>query len=166
MIGRDDFRHVLGHFASGVTIVTTYDEDGQPVGLTASAFTSLSLDPPLILVCVDQNARCYGALARCERFAVNILATHQESVSRRFASSVDDKFDGLRLERGKVETPLIADALAHIECEKVAAYPGGDHTIFVGRVEASRVGPGEPLLHYRGLYDRLHSSLERTGGTP
>ena len=165
MIGRDDFRHVLGHFASGVTIVTTYDGDSRPVGLTASAFTSLSLDPPLILACVEQSARCYEALARCERFAVNILAAHQESLSRRFASNVDYKFDGVRLERGKLGTPLIIDALAHIECEKVAAYPGGDHTIFVGRVETAHVGPGEPLLHYRGQYDRLHSSLKLTGGT-
>ena len=163
MIGLDEFRHVLGHFASGVTIVTTHDPDGRPVGFTASAFTSLSLDPPLVLVCVDLKARCYAAFEAGRHFAINILGAHQEHLSRRFASSsVDDKFDGIAAERGRLGLPLIGGALAHLECEKIAAYPGGDHTIFVGRVQAARVGGGDPLLHYRGRYDHLGSTT--TGG--
>lgn len=160
MVGLDDFRHVLGHFASGITIVTTRDGDGRPVGLTATAFTSASLDPPLVLICVDRNARCYVALEACDRFAVNILGSHQEALARRFASTLDDKFGGLECHAGHLGLPLIPDALAHIECEKVSAYPGGDHTILLGRVEAVRAREGDPLLHYRGRYDRLQSALK------
>ena len=160
MVGFDDFRHVLGHFASGITIVTTRDADGRPVGLTATAFTSVSLDPPLVLICVDLKARCYAALEACERFAVNILGSHQEALARRFASTLEDKFHGFECHAGHLELPLIPDALAHIECEKVAAYRGGDHTIFLGRVEAVRARDGDPLLHYRGQYDRLQSALK------
>jgi flavin reductase (DIM6/NTAB) family NADH-FMN oxidoreductase RutF len=164
VIGLEEFRHVLGHFASGVAIVTTHDPDGRPVGLTATAFTSVSLDPPLVLVCVDLTARCYAALSACSRFAISILGAHQEGRSQRFASNADDKFDGAVPPAGRLGLPLIEDALAHIECEKVAAYPGGDHTIFVGRVEAARAGAGDPLLHYRGRYDRLLSTLTPSGG--
>lgn len=160
MVGLDDFRHVLGHFASGVAVVTTHDAEGRPAGLTASAFTSVSLTPPLVLVCVDLKARCYPALEQCRHFAVNILSAGQAAVSQRFASMLDDKFDGLEHRPGRLGLPVIVGALAHIECEKTAAYPGGDHTIFLGRVEAVRAHEGEPLLHYRGRYNRLHPSLD------
>jgi flavin reductase (DIM6/NTAB) family NADH-FMN oxidoreductase RutF len=115
----------------------------------------VSLDPPLVLICVDLKARCYPALHATDRFAINILGADQEALSRRFASLIDDKFDALTPDAGQLGVPLIPDALASIECEKVAAYPGGDHTIFLGRVEAMRVRAGEPLLHYRGRYNRL-----------
>jgi flavin reductase (DIM6/NTAB) family NADH-FMN oxidoreductase RutF len=164
VVGLDEFRRVLGHFASGVTIVTTSDAQGRPVGLTASAFTSVSLDPPLILVCVDLKARCYAALEACERFAINILGAHQEALSQRFASAVEEKFDGLAHYAGRLGLPMLPDALAHIECEKVSTYPGGDHLILVGRVEAVRATDGEPLLHYRGRYDRLQSALDSSRG--
>ena len=118
MIGLDDFRRVLGHFASGVTVVTARDAEGRPVGLTASAFTSVSLTPPLVLVCVDVKARCYPALEASDRFAVNILGAHQEAVSQRFASNVDHKFEALTPHPGRLGLPMIPGALAHIECEK------------------------------------------------
>jgi flavin reductase (DIM6/NTAB) family NADH-FMN oxidoreductase RutF len=166
VIGVDEFRRVLSHFASGVTILTTRDSDGRPVGLTASAFTSVSLEPPLVLVCVDRKARCHDAFDTADHFAVNVLGAHQEDLSRRFASAeLDDKFDGLAHAPGALGAPLIEGALAHIECVRVSAYPAGDHTILVGRVEASAVGDGHPLLYYRGRYDRLSSTEERRGRT-
>jgi flavin reductase (DIM6/NTAB) family NADH-FMN oxidoreductase RutF len=166
VIGADEFRRVLSHFASGVTILTTRGADGRPVGLTASAFTSVSLEPPLVLACVDLKARCYEAFEAAGHFAVNVLGAHQEHLSRRFASAaLDDKFDGLVHTPGALGVPLIEGALAHIECAKVAAYPAGDHTILVGRVEASAVGDGHPLLYYRGRYDRLCSTADGQGRT-
>lgn len=159
VVGPDDFRHVLSHFASGITIVTTHDADGCPTGMTATAFTALSLDPPLVLVCVDLKARCYPALAACERFAVNILEAGQEALSRRFASAtIDDKFEGVAYHAGRLGLPLLDGALAALECAKVSTYPGGDHMILVGCVDAVAAGEGDPLLHYRSKYDRLQSS--------
>ncbi|HSE91927.1 MAG TPA: flavin reductase family protein [Methylomirabilota bacterium] len=155
MIGPDDFRRVLGHFATGVTVVTTYDADQRPTGLTVSAFSSLSLDPPLVLVCVDHKSQSYPALRDSGRFAVNVLATDQEAVSRRFATTRMDKFDGLPHRLGTLGTPLIEGALVHLECVTVAAHVEGDHTVFVGRVEEAGGGEGEPLLYYRGKYGRL-----------
>jgi flavin reductase ActVB len=154
-ISPDEFRHVLSHFASGVTVVTTWDADGRPTGLTASAFTSVSLEPTLILVCVDHKAQSYPALRAGDHFAVNILAAEHEALSRRFATTNTDKFDGVSYRPGPLGLPLLPEALAHLECRTVHAYPGGDHTIFVGEVEAAQAREGEPLLHFRGLYTRL-----------
>ena len=155
MISPDDFRRVLGHFASGVTIISTFDGDARPAGLTASAFTSVSLDPHLILVCVDHKAQSFPAMQASGRFAVNILAIGQDALSKRFAVSGGDKFDGLAWSTGPAGLPLLSGALAALECHTVQAYPGGDHTIFVGLVEAVRAGPAEPLLYYKGKYNRL-----------
>jgi flavin reductase (DIM6/NTAB) family NADH-FMN oxidoreductase RutF len=154
-IGADEFRRVVGHFASGVTVVTTWDAEGRPTGLTANAFTSLSLDPPLVLVCVDHKAQSYPAMQTSGRFAVNVLAIGQEAISKRFATTGGDKFDGIAWSKGPQGLPLISDCLASIECHTVHAYPGGDHTIFVGRVEAAQAQAAEPLLYYRGKYNRL-----------
>jgi 3-hydroxy-9,10-secoandrosta-1,3,5(10)-triene-9,17-dione monooxygenase reductase component len=159
VIDPDEFRRVLGHFATGVTIVTTCDGDAAPAGLTVSAFASLSLDPPLVLVCVDHKAQSYTALRESGRFAVNVLAVGQEAASRRFASTRLDKFDGLPYHVSDFGVPLLDEALAHIECVKVSTHVEGDHTIFVGRVERAKASPGEPLLYYRGRYDRLHGGL-------
>lgn len=154
-ISPDEFRHVLSHFASGVTVVTTWDADGSPTGLTASAFTSVSLEPPLILICVDHKAQSYPALRANGRFAVNILAAEHEAVSRRFAVTSADKFDAVAYRPGPLGLPLLPEALAHLECRTVHVYPGGDHTIFVGEVEGARAREGEPLLYFRGDYTRL-----------
>lgn len=160
MISPDEFRRVLGHFASGVTAVTTLDGDGRPTGLTASAFTSVSLDPPLILVCVDHKSQSYPSLLERPRFAVNVLGLDQEALSKRFASTRLDKFEGVPHRMGELGVPLIDGALAQLECVTVSTHVEGDHTIFVGRVERSHVGGGEPLIYYRGRYDRL------SGATP
>ncbi len=156
-IGPDDFRRVLGHFASGVTVVTTWDADGRPTGLTASAFTAVSLTPPLVLICVDHRSQSYEALTTYGRFAVNILAANQEALSRRFASNRPGKCERITFQKGAQGLPLLRAALAHLECRTVHRYPGGDHTIFVGEVETAAVGKGEPLLYYRRHYGRLRS---------
>jgi flavin reductase (DIM6/NTAB) family NADH-FMN oxidoreductase RutF len=155
VIQANDFRHVLSHFASGVTIVTTCDADARPAGLTASAFTSVSLDPPLVLVCVDHKSQTYPALLERGRFAVNILASDQKELSRRFASARLDKFDDVRYRSGAHGMPLLESALAFLECTTVNTHVEGDHTIFVGLVEHVGVGDGEPLLYFRGQYNRL-----------
>jgi flavin reductase (DIM6/NTAB) family NADH-FMN oxidoreductase RutF len=156
VISPDDFRSVLSHFASGVTIVTTCDGEQRPTGLTASAFCSVSLDPPLILICVDHKSQSYPHLRECGRFAINILHQGHEQLSRRFASSRLDKFDGVGFRMGALGIPLIDESHAYLECRTVSAHVEGDHTIFVGRVEAVGFGEGEPLLYYRGKYHRLH----------
>lgn len=162
VLGPDEFRRVLGHFTTGVTVVTTWETLGRPTGLTASAVSSVSLDPPLVLVCVDHKAQSYPALLAGGKFAVNILASDQESVARRFASSTlsgAEKFEGVGYRPGSLGLPILKDALAELECTTVHAYQGGDHTIFVGRVEAAdwRGDAGrEPLVYYRGQFGRLH----------
>ncbi len=139
-----------------MTIISTFDGDARPTGLTASAFASVSLDPPLILVCVDHKSQSYPALRERGRFAVNILRADQEELSRRFATTRLDKFEGVPFRRGaELDVPLIDGALAHLECATVGAHDEGDHTIFVGRVERAHVGSGTPLLYYRGRYNRL-----------
>jgi flavin reductase (DIM6/NTAB) family NADH-FMN oxidoreductase RutF len=155
VVGADDFRRVCGHFATGVTIVTTREQDGRPTGLTASAFTSVSLDPPLVLVCVSHKSQSFPALRDGGKFAVNILRESGEAVSRRFATTRLDKFDGVPYTVSALGLPLLDDALAHVECVTVGAHPAGDHTIFVGRVERARADSGDPLLYFRGQYQRL-----------
>ena len=155
MISPDDFRQVLAHFASGVTIVTTCDSEGRPTGLTASAFCSVSLDPPLILICVDHKSQSFPHLRESGRFAINILHQGHEQLSRRFASTRLDKFDGVAFALGTLGVPLIDAALAFLECRTVSAHVEGDHTIFVGRVESVGVGEGDPLLYFRGRYHQL-----------
>jgi flavin reductase (DIM6/NTAB) family NADH-FMN oxidoreductase RutF len=161
VISPDEFRRVLSHFVSGVTVITVCDGDGRPTGLTASAFTSVSLEPPLILVCVDHKAQSYPALMAGKRFAVNILNLEQEAVSRRFATTkIDNKFEGVPFTLSPLGLPLLDNALAQLECETVNVHVAGDHTIFVGRVERSNASSGVPLVYYRGKYDRL------SGATP
>jgi flavin reductase (DIM6/NTAB) family NADH-FMN oxidoreductase RutF len=155
VVAPDDFRRVLGHFATGVTILTTTDVESRPTGLTVSAFCSVSLDPPQILVCVDHKSQSYPALRDGACFGVNILGTDHESVSRRFATTRLDKFDGVPWSRGTLGVPLIDGALAQLECRTVSRHVEGDHTILVGRVEEARNGAGEPLLYFRGKYGRL-----------
>ena len=159
MISPDEFRHTLSHFASGVTVITACDRDGRPTGLTASAFTSVSLNPPLILVCVDHKSQSYPALVAGKVFAVNVLCHDQEHVSRRFATTkIENKFEGVPFSLSQMGLPLLDNALAHLECATVNVHIEGDHSIFVGRVESVRTGSGLPLVYYRGRYDRLHGA--------
>jgi len=150
-----EFRAALRHFPAGVTVVTTRDAQGRPCGLTASAFTSVSLDPPLVLVCVDHAATAYPAFEACGWFAVNVLGKSQEPLSRRFAASRPDKFVGVAYREGQAGLPILEDVVAALECRLVHRYPGGDHTIFVGRVEGTTIAGGPPLVYFQGGYHHL-----------
>jgi flavin reductase (DIM6/NTAB) family NADH-FMN oxidoreductase RutF len=155
-IDPDSFRSVLGRFASGITVVTTRDAEGRDVGMTVSAFCSVSLDPPLVQVCVDHAASLYAALAVSQRYGVSILASEQEALSRRFATAESTRrFDGIGYRRGESGVLLLDDALAQLECRIVASHPTGDHTMFVGEVESATARSARPLLYYRGGYAQL-----------
>jgi len=158
VIAAAEFRRVLSQFASGVTIVTTCDGDKRPTGLTASAFTSVSLEPPLVLVCIDHKSQSHGPLVEGGCFAVNILSVDQQALSRKFATTRLDKFDGVEFRLSELGLPIISAAIAHLECVTVSTHVAGDHTILVGRVEEATAGVGEPLLYFRGQYDRLRGA--------
>ena len=151
----DSFRAVLGRFASGVTVVTTVDGAGRDHGMTVSAFCSLSLDPPLILVCIDRTASMYDVLQSARHFAVNMLAAPQEALSRRFSGKDVNRFDGIGYTRGNTGVALLEDALAALECQVTGQHEEGDHTIFVGLVVAAQARNERPLLYYRGGYAQL-----------
>jgi flavin reductase (DIM6/NTAB) family NADH-FMN oxidoreductase RutF len=157
-VSKDEFKAVMGSFAAGVTVITTVTDDGKLFGLTATAFSSLSLDPPLGLVCIDRRAASHDAIAESRRFAVNLLRAGQEELSNRFASRSDDKFQGVAHRPGDVTgCPLFDDALAAMECRVVEVLAGGDHSIFVGELCSVRTGEGLPLVHWRGAYRGLAS---------
>jgi flavin reductase (DIM6/NTAB) family NADH-FMN oxidoreductase RutF len=155
-IDPDSFRSVLGRFAAGITIVTTRDAEGLDVGMTVSAFCSVSLHPPLVQVCVDRAASMFDALRSAEWFGVSILASDQEALSRRFAA-VDSshRFEGVGYLRGESGVVLLVDALAHLECRILEQHPAGDHTLFLGEVERATARDARPLLYYRGGYAQL-----------
>jgi flavin reductase (DIM6/NTAB) family NADH-FMN oxidoreductase RutF len=145
------FRTLLGRFATGVTILTTRDAAGQPRGMTASAVTSASLDPPLVLVCVDQRAELHPLLNDGRPFVLNVLAADQEWLSRRF-SLEGDRFAGLVVHDSAAGLPVLDGVAAHIECEWHGRFPTGDHTTFVGLVTGGVSSERRPLVHYRGGY--------------
>jgi flavin reductase (DIM6/NTAB) family NADH-FMN oxidoreductase RutF len=152
-----EFRTTLRHFPAGVTVVTARDRQGAPYGLTVSAFASVSLAPPLVLVCIDHAATAYPALLETGWFAVNMLGKSQEHLSRRFAASISDKFVGIGYRQGPCGLPLLDDVVASLECRVTERYPGGDHTIFIGQVESTTVTGGPPLLYFAGGYHHLES---------
>lgn len=156
----DLFRAVLGRFASGVTILTTRNAKGEDHGMTASAFCSVSLEPPLVLACIENTTDMYHMLRVDEPFGVSILSEAQEALSRRFAELPAGRFDGVGYTRGESGVILVDDAIAHLECRCVARHRAGDHDIVVGAVEDADVeavtgGAGRPLLYYRGGYAQL-----------
>lgn len=160
-IDADKFRRVMGCFPTGVTVVTTLGQDGHAYGLTANSFSSVSLDPPLVLWSLKTQSRSFAAFRDCERFAVSILSTDQAGVSTRFAGNVEDRFDGVPLVEGLFGIPLIDGAAANIECRKVATYPGGDHAIFLGQAERIRASGREPLAFLGGSYMALRPHLQQ-----
>ena len=150
-------RDALGCFATGVTVVTCLNGEGLPVGLTANSFTSLSLDPPLLLVCVAKMAASAGPLAEAEHFAVNVLQTGQQPASITFSTRVEDRFGCTDWNRGEHEAPVLMESLSVFECKRHAVHEGGDHFILVGEVVKATFEPGlDPLLYFRGSYRRLH----------
>jgi len=154
-IDPDTFRAVLGRFASGITVVTMRDDEGRDQGMTVSAFCSLSLEPPMILICVARDASMHALLERGRPFVVNMLSSMQEPISRRFSGPETDRFGGLGFTRSPGGAAVLDDVLAHLECTVEELHTGGDHTICVGRVETASVRRGHPLLYYRGGYTQL-----------
>ena len=155
-IDPDSFRSVLGRFASGITVVTTRDAEQRDVGMTVSAFCSVSLSPPLVLMCVDREASMFGVLRESGHFVVNILSSTQEAISRRFAD-VDDseRFEGIGYHAGRRGAAILDDVITYLECELVGCEEAGDHGIFIGRVDNAVILDGSPLLYYRSGYARL-----------
>jgi flavin reductase (DIM6/NTAB) family NADH-FMN oxidoreductase RutF len=152
-------RRVLGTFATGVTVITAERAPGQVHGMTANSFASVSLDPLLVLVCVDQDARLLSYLKAQRRFGISILKDSQQHLSELFADPQQDPADyarlGVRFRWTDTGIPLLEDALAHLACNLIAQHMAGDHTIFIGEVESLDLRDGEPLLYYRGQYRRL-----------
>ncbi len=157
MIDSSEFRRVMGHFPSGVAIVTTVRDDGAPAGLTASSVCSLSLDPTLVLVCVEKASDTHDVLKRRGVFAVNVLhGEHGETLARRFSTcEVDDKFRGIAFRPEHTGAPVLDEALAWVDCRVTDACRGGDHTVFIGEVVAGDAREGTPLVYYRGGYGRF-----------
>ena len=154
-VSNEEFRAALGRFASSVTIVTSQGADGEHRGITVSAFSSLSLNPPLILVCIDNRSSLIEHLKEGHTFAVNILGEDQEFHSRRFASKEPNRFEGIGFKEGTNGAPVLDNAIAVLECKVVNNYAGGDHTIVVGVVEATAIDDHKPLLYCRGGYAQL-----------
>ena len=150
-------RDALGCFATGVTVVTCLGPDGNPAGLTVNSFTSVSLDPPLLLVCLHKMAASATALIEASHFAVNVLQTGQQPASIRFATRDEDRFGATPWACGEAGAPILKDSLGVFECERYAVHEGGDHHILIGQVvKASFDGSLDPLLFFRGRYRRLH----------
>ena len=149
-------RDALGCFATGVTVVTCL-HDGEPAGLTVNSFTSVSLEPPLLLVCIAKQAASASALTEASQFAVNVLQTGQKPDSIRFSTRDEDRFGPARWACGEAGAPILEESLGVFECERFAVYDGGDHHILVGRVVKASFDAGlDPLLYFRGRYRRLH----------
>ncbi len=155
IFGEDALRAALGAFATGITVVTCRDDDGVPVGLTVNSFNSVSLDPPLVLWSLARSSPTLVAFERCSHYVVNVLAAEQIDLSQRFALSSGEKFEGLNSSDGAGGAPLLAGCCAWFECSNALRHDGGDHVIFIGRVERIGRGGGEPLLYHGGRYRRL-----------
>ena len=151
-IDKQLFRSVLGSFAAGVTVITTVGPDGAPYGLTATAFTSVSLIPPLVLACIDKKSETYAHFGSSRIFAANFLSHNQQQISQKFAVSGGDKFAGIEWRRGVLGAPILTGTIAYVECRVQHDYDGGDHTIYVGEVEDAAAQDGEPLIYFRGTY--------------
>ena len=159
-IDEGHFKLALSHFASGVTVVTTA-HDGRLYGMTVASFASLSLHPPLVLVCIERSVKTHDAIAAAGKYGVSILSSTQADISSKFASRSDDKFEGVELIEGDLDVPLnvplIKGALTAIECRVYDRLPGGDHTIFIGEVMKIHTQEGDPLLYFRSGYREMRS---------
>ena len=150
-------RDALGCFATGVTVVTCLDDGGRPAGLTVNSFTAVSLEPPLLLVCLHKEALSAGALVGASHFAINVLQTGQQPASITFSTRVEDRFGSTRWSRGEAGAPILEESLCVFECARYAVHDGGDHHILVGQVTKASFDAGlDPLLFFRGSYRRLH----------
>jgi flavin reductase (DIM6/NTAB) family NADH-FMN oxidoreductase RutF len=152
LFDRRNFRHALGQFATGVTIITARAKDGRAIGLTVNSFTSVSLDPPLVLWCLSRQATEFSALNAASHFAVNVLSARQHHLSRQFATTLANKFTGVESEEALDASPLLKGATAHFICRVAGRFDAGDHVIILGEVEEYRWNEGEPLVFHSGRY--------------
>jgi flavin reductase (DIM6/NTAB) family NADH-FMN oxidoreductase RutF len=151
-----EFRRILAHLATGVSVVAASEPDGSAFGLTASAVASVSLDPPLVLACVARTSDTHACIERAGAFAVSFLGEDDEPVARRFAAGdAEGKFGGVDFRRAPTGSPVLDGAIGWVDCRVWATYDGGDHTIFVGQVVSGDAGSGSPLVHFRGEYARI-----------
>jgi len=155
MVDGKEFRQVMGRFATGVTVITTRGADGTPYGLTANAVSSISLDPPLVMISIDKRAESFPRFLESHVFVINVLAAGQESLSNTFAKSGGDKFAGLSYDTNADGVPVFPDTLATIECRIVATHEAGDHVIHLGAVDRTRTMDVAPLLYFQGHYGRF-----------
>lgn len=149
------FRRVCGAFATGVAVAAVTGRDGKPHGLTVNSFTSVSLHPPLVLICIGHKAATHGPFSTAAHFAVSVLDESQRELSERFASSHPRRFEGLSWHAGETGAPVLDGALGVLECETWRKMDAGDHTIFLGLVKRARVRDGRPLVYFSGQYSRL-----------
>jgi flavin reductase (DIM6/NTAB) family NADH-FMN oxidoreductase RutF len=154
-VSSDEFRHACGRFATGVTIAGAMDQNGVPHGLTVNSFSSVSLDPPLILICLGHGIAAIDVFRGARHFGLSVLRESQRALSERFAAPIDNRFGSLAWRQGKTGAPLLDNALAQIECATVRRISVGDHDIFVGEVTAISVEQGEPLIYFASEYRKL-----------
>ena len=155
-VDETDLRFVLGHFATGINVVTGRDEERRPYAITVNAFTSLSLDPPLVLYCLDRSAFHFDVFSNAKAFAVNLLSEDQQVLSDRFARMADDDFPDLPVTELATGSPVLVGCLAALDCQTYAIHEGGDHLIVVGHVRAlKKPHEAQPLIYFRGRYRRL-----------
>ncbi|MFZ5928658.1 MAG: flavin reductase family protein [Acidobacteriota bacterium] len=152
------FRRVCGLFATGVAVAAVMGRDGKPHGLTVNSFTSVSLHPPLVLVCIGHAAAAHGPFAAAAHFSLNFLDESQQELSQRFASSHPRRFEGVRWHAGECSAPVLDGALGVLECETWRKMDAGDHTVFIGLVRNARAREGRPLVYFSGKYRRLEES--------
>ncbi len=151
----DEFRRACGRFATGVAVATVLDSKSVPHGLTVSSFTSVSLDPPLILICLGHAVTCIEAFRAASHFGINVLSEAQRDISDRFARKGHDRFNGTPWVGGQTGVPLLPEALAHMECAVHERFVSGDHDIFVGRMVRAEVADGDPLLYFASRYREI-----------
>jgi flavin reductase (DIM6/NTAB) family NADH-FMN oxidoreductase RutF len=154
-VSSEEFRRACGRFATGVTVASVLDREGFPHGLTVSSFTSVSLDPPLILICLGHAVTSIEDFRQARHFGISILRDGDRSLSDRFAQKAQDHFDGVDWQAGKTGVPLLARALAAIECSVCQRFTAGDHDILVGEVVRTCVNDGAPLVHFASRYRTL-----------
>ena len=154
-VTQEQFRAALGSFASGVTVATTKDARGKLLGITVSAFCSVSLSPPMVLICIEKTAGSHYAFEESNVFVVNVLREGKADLSELFASQKDNKFEGVQFAPGIDGVPVLDNSLATLECRVKFSYHGGDHSIFIGEVEDVKVDNGQPLIYFRSRYGRF-----------
>jgi hypothetical protein len=149
------FRAACGKFATGITVVTVMGDDGQPYGMTANSFTSVSLDPPLVAVCIDRKATMLPLLEAAKHIGINILSESQRDVSAQFARRGSNRFEATDWNPGELSVPLLPGVLAHFECSVAAIHEGGDHRIVLAEVQRLKYFEGRPLLYFASRYETL-----------